>query len=112
MASPSDLSHRFTRGDDYSVSVTFTDTAGAPQNISGWTNISALIRKAPDDNSVVVPFTINTSGAASGVLTFSLTSNQTRVVPQPAVWDLQRTSSGASQTVVAGMVIMEKDVTQ
>ena len=111
MPYPAETVFQFTRGDDYQITVTFTNTAGAAQNISAWTNLRAHIREHPDAD-VKIPVTINTAGAASGVLVFSLTANETRTVPQPAVFDFERTSGGSAQTVVSGMVIASQDVTQ
>jgi hypothetical protein len=103
--------HRFRRGDDYSKDLTMTTNGTTGISVAGWTNIAAHVRAHPDATAYTA-FTVAIINTAGGILRFSLTSGQTALLPAVAVWDLQRTSSGALQTVAAGSVTVDPDVTR
>jgi hypothetical protein len=111
MPSPYRQNLRLVRGDDYSIDLTMTTDGTNGISVAGWSNIKAQIRAAADA-SASTDFTVAIVNTAGGILRFSLTSGQSALLPAVAVWDLQRSSSGALQTVVAGSVTVQSDVTR
>src|SRR6266699_712682 len=101
MVAPARQDLAFTRGDDYSIALTMTTDGVNGISVAGWTNIQAQIRAKPDATAYAT-FGYVITNTAGGIITFSLSATQSAALPSVAVWDLQRTSSGALQTVVAG----------
>ncbi len=100
----------FTRGDDYSHVISFEDANGNPSNLTGAVFAAQLrtYADAIDD----VPFTVDNTEVAIGVVTLSLTAIQTAALARINDWDLQMTLSGAVTTVLAGTVTVPPDVTR
>jgi hypothetical protein len=106
---PGTLNLEMTAGDDYDLVVTVVDAAQAPINLTGRT-FKAQARQFTDSPDVV-DFTIDTTGAATGQLTLSLAATATAVL-KPGVWDLQQVVGGKTQTLLAGKLYVNAEVTR
>lgn len=74
--------------------------------------VEAQVR-ASRDATTSVPFAVDLSAAASGVVGLSLTGAQTRTLVGKGVWDAQFTPTGGQPlTVVQGQVTCVQDVTR
>ena len=98
------------RGDDYAHTVTVTDEAGDPVDVSGSTWAAQFRRHDRDETAV--DFAIDATNAATGVIVHSLTAAQTADLPARGVYDLQRTTDGEVETYLAGDVTVTGDVTR
>lgn len=101
------------RGDDWGLTVTLTDAAGVPIDLTGWA-VQAQIRRTFDDTTPMATVTVTIEVAVAGIMSLSLTPAQTSVLANGGVWDLQTTEpdGGRVRTVLAGPVIVAKDVTR
>lgn len=96
----------FTQGDS------FTTTVPLGINLTGCT-VAAQIRQFNESPAVQGTFFAVVTDAVQGVVVLSLTSAQTRLLPAQGVWDLQVTMPDLTvQTLVKGMVIVNRDVTR
>ena len=69
-------SRNIKRGQDWSFTATFTDAAGAPLNLTGWT-VEAQVWNL-ERTSKITDFTVSfPSGQAAGVVRFALSKTQT-----------------------------------
>jgi hypothetical protein len=100
------------RGDDFAHTVTFTDAAGAPINVSARTFASQL-RRYPDTSVIAATFGVDMTNAATGVVVFTLADTVTSTLDAgPYVYDVQQTDSGTVTTMLAGDVTVAADVTR
>ena len=111
MVQPARQDLTWVRGDDYSVTLTMTTNGSTGINIGGWTAIAAQVRSRPDSLDPQ-PFQVSIMDATNGVMRLTLNATQSSGFPAACVWDLQRVSSGALQTVISGFVTCEPDVTR
>lgn len=115
------------QGDIYEHELTFTDDADTPAALNLSTGTwRAQLRRHPADDDVLASFTIDTTGAATGVLVISLTASQTAalgaalvalletgrryqraVTDVEAYWDLEDTDSGATYLAGRAAVVLE-----
>lgn len=98
----------FTQGDS------FTTTVNLGVNLTGYT-VAAQIRQFNESPAVQAAFTATVTDAVNGVVVLSLTSVQTRALPQQGVWDLQTTSNTDAtnvKTLMQGSVFVQRDVTR
>jgi hypothetical protein len=102
-------------GDSLTLRFEFVDSAGAAVDMSGtW---AAQIRQSagyPTDPPLAA-FTVDDSGAATGIILASLEGADTAVLPAGAalVWDLQQvTTGGAVRTTHRGTITLTQDVTR
>jgi hypothetical protein len=111
MVQPARQDLTWVRGDDYQVTLTMTTNGTTGINIGGWSAIAAQVRSTP--NAVdEQPFAVTIVDQTNGVVRLQMNATQSSAFPTTAVWDLQRVSSGALQTVVSGFVTCEPDVTR
>lgn len=91
-----------TAGDDYDHEITFVQSDGVtPQNVSTWT-FAAKVREDYASASGTA-FSIDTTNAATGVIILSLSDTQTLALSgKTGVWDVDRTVSGKTLTVMGG----------
>ena len=92
--------------------VQFTDsTTGQAYPLTGtWL---AQVKSSQTASTVLTSFTIDTSLAAQGKLTLSLTGAQTTsLIGPPSVWDLQQTTGGVIKTWLHGQIKASQDITQ
>ena len=104
------------RGDDYSLRMVITDSAGTPIDITGWAFKATmkLSTEMPDEDAPVKVDIPAVSGieAAAGVVYVELPAEQTRnCLPAEYYIDLQRSFNGKVTTVFVGKVKVKPDVT-
>jgi phage tail sheath gpL-like len=96
------------QGDDFTLTLTVTDPAGNPLDLSAST-IAAQIRAAPGAD-VAATFTVS---VATNVVTLTLPHAQTAALAGSGVWDVQSTDpAGHVLTLAAGVVTVVADVTE
>lgn len=101
------------RGDAFTQTVTIT-AAGSPVNLTSYgTAWTAQARRDPDDTTAI-PFTIDATNAATGVLVFTLSAATTASMNNAVYYfDVQATGGTVSpQTPFRGTLLMFKDFTQ
>ena len=109
----------FYAGDGASLTVTTRDANNAVVNVTGTYKAQIRATKSAADPPAAT-FTIDSTGAASGVLVLKLTGVQTLALVTGlgddgfrGFWDCQWTAAGAEPlTLVAGMVICDTDVSR
>ncbi len=114
MAEPGKMTMRIRRGDSYAAVATWTRGAPAvPVDLAGAT-VAAQIRADADSSAILATIAATVTNAAGGVITLALTPVQTAALtPGVAVWDLQVSLSPTDvHTILAGPVIVERDVTR
>lgn len=112
MSGPAPRDLEIYRGDDYAHKITFVDNSDPPEplNLSGYT-FKAQIRDRPENGiSVLSSFTIDTSDAASGIITLHLNAAETEI--PSGYWDLEVNDGSVTQTWLRGKVTMSGDVTR
>lgn len=110
---PGTLNLAFTRGDDYQLSLTFTDSGDPPVALDYSTmSFAAQLRRFEDD-IIAVDFTIDDSDSDTGVIVLSLTAVETADLERAYAWDLELTDGAlAAVTILAGTVAVRPDVTR
>jgi hypothetical protein len=95
-------------GDGFGLEFSFVDKdSGDPYPLTG--TFSAQVRHLDE---LVTAFSIDTTDAATGVLTLGLTPVQTELIVSGSVWDLQQTPTvGVVRTWYRGTIRMFGDVT-
>lgn len=108
-ARPSTTDLYLYAGDDLTLTVTVTDNADAPIDLTGYT-AEAQIR-ATADAPTAVDFTATT---ATNVITLKLTAAETAALPAKGVWDVQviETAGGAVTTLTGGKITVTAEVTR
>lgn len=99
------------RGDNFGFDVVFTDDAGTPINITGYT-YTAQIRASPDDVTVLATMTATVNGPAGKVALDIPAATTATLIPGRRVWDLQETAAGIVTTMLAGPADVLADVTR
>jgi hypothetical protein len=101
------------RGDDYTHSFTFVDAAGAPISKAAPITWRAQLRTTTSAAAATVSFTVVVSGVSNNIVTISLTEVQTAAIPAGKyVWDLEETNAGTVITRIAGVAVVERDVSR
>lgn len=95
------------RGDTFQLGLDF------PFDLSGY-NIDAQIRDAGPNGPLLNSFTIDVPDIANGVVTISLTGDETKVLPERSYWDIQLTkiSTLENTTYFQGTIYCERDFTR
>jgi hypothetical protein len=110
---PAELDMTIYAGDTLTIQFSFTDQASNPVNMTGtWT---AEIRVNPaDPDPPLASFTVDSSAAATGTITATLTSASSQSLPvaQPLVWDLEQTNGASVRTTHKGIITVTEDVTR
>lgn len=97
----------FTQGDSWEATFDF------PFDITNYV-FKAQVRTYPNSPSLYATFDITVVNAAAGTIKLSLTSSDTKYLPQRAFWDLQMTAPSDpdfQQTRVKGQVFVDQQVT-
>jgi len=96
-----------TQGDTWSTTFDF------PLDLTGYL-VKAQARTYPESPLLSAEFTVTTVSATTGVVTLSLTSDQTEDLPLKSFWDVQvYTEDGTfNQTYVRGLVFANRAVTE
>lgn len=104
-------------GDGVDLRLTITDgDSGALVDVTG--AVLAQVRQSRDTATPAAQFSVQSSGAAQGVLVLALTGLQTGALMNgdtrfKGVWDVQWTPpSGQPRTLVQGVVTCQLDVTR
>jgi hypothetical protein len=96
-------------GDDFSMTLTLTNSDGSATNLTGYT-AQAQIRSQSGSTTISTSFVTSTVG---NQVILSLPSANSQGLVGNYVWDCQVTSqSGIIQTLVAGSVSFTQDVTR
>lgn len=108
-------------GDGIEFRMICTDGAGAPIDVSGEVKAQVRLERLTPDPPIVT-FAVNAVDAYQGIITLSLTGDQTASLSQHesnkagkfiGVWDIQWTPSGAQpKTLCQGKVECAVDVTR
>jgi hypothetical protein len=111
---PAELDMTIYAGDTLTIQFKFTDNATNPVDMTGtWT---ASIRANPGDpDPPITTFTVDSSQAATGIITITLPSAASAVLPTgpPLVWDLEQTIGTTSvRTTHRGTITVTEDVTR
>lgn len=93
------------QGDSFSVDLDFDF------DLTGKT-IKAQARQYPGAPSVSGEFTVTVTSASTGEVTLSMTSEQTKKMPEMSYWDLQVLVDGEQRTFLAGQVFTKREITQ
>lgn len=98
-------------GDTFSQTFTFKEDDVAIDLVdAGWGSWTAQYRKNAS-STTAVSFAVDTSSAASGQITITLSAAQTATL-ESGVFDLQATQGSVVRTWVAGGLNVRKDVTR
>jgi len=98
-------------GDTFSQTFTFKeDDVAIDLPDEGWGSWTAQYRRNPD-STTAISFAVDTTDAATGQITISLTATQTGTL-EPGVFDLQATQGFVVRTWVRGGLNVTKDVTR
>jgi hypothetical protein len=98
-------------GDTFSQTFTFKEDGSAIDLVdAGWSAWTAQYRKNAS-STTAVSFAVDTSAAASGQITISLSATQTANL-ESGVFDLQATQGSLVRTWIAGGLSVTKDVTR
>ena len=99
------------RGDSGRVRVRITDTEGTPVDVSTAT-WDCDIRAAEDDPVVLCSPTIEPVPGEPNAVDIVLSSACSAEINDDAVWDLQMVLNGQTMTILAGKVLLTKDVSR
>jgi hypothetical protein len=99
------------QGTTYTTDLNLTDENGDPLNLTGYSANSQIRKHYTSSNSVVFSTSIN---ATAGVITLSLTANQTtNMVGGRYVYDVELTdASNSISRIVEGIVTVTPQVTR
>ena len=106
------------RGDDKSISLTFTDKAtGLAEDITGWTvyfTVKEAYDNDPTDSAALITKDVTSHTApTSGQTAIALTDTNTNISPGSYFYDIQaKDASGNIMTVVSGIFEVLADVTR
>lgn len=101
-----------TKGDSWSMSILIKDkTTGVPEDVSTYTYALEVRRKT--DAALIATATVDMSGAASGVVGFSISAGDVaNMDPLVAyVYDVEQTNGADIQTLFGGRFSVFPDVT-
>ena len=103
-----------TSGDDFSLELYF-DADGSPMDLTTGVVLSQ-IRLTADAAGYLAQFAVDMTDAATGTIIISLTEAETAALDLKrlanAVWDLQITLSGVTQTYIKGDAYLIGDVSR
>jgi hypothetical protein len=96
-----------TQGDTWSTNFDF------PLDLTGYL-VKAQARTYPESPLLAAEFTVTTVSATTGVVTLSLTGDQTQDLPLKSFWDVQvyKADGTFNQTYVRGLVFANRAVTE
>lgn len=99
------------QGTTYTTDLNLTDENGDPLNLTGYSANSQIRKHYTSSNSVTFSTSIN---ATAGVITLSLTANQTsNIVSGRYVYDVELTdASNSISRIVEGIVTVTPQVTR
>lgn len=100
------------KGDSYTHQINIKNSANTAINITGRTYISQ-IRKSKASGTIIASFTTAITDAANGVLTMSMTGNETSNINTGIYYyDLQETNGSIITTLMGGKVTVTGEVSR
>lgn len=100
------------QGDDFTHVVRFLDVNDQPINVTG-DLFASQVRRRWSDTTIDATFTVDTSQAAVGQVTFTIgAAVLADFVPGKYRYDVQWTSAGRVLTVVAGEFVVTGEITR
>ena len=106
---PGKLNIKMTRGDTAASPILIKE-GGVPADLTGRT-YSCQIRRSVNTSSGV-EVEVDTSQAASGIITLRLSEEITAEMNGDYMWDLEQTTNGVVRTILAGTWSFEEDITR
>ena len=112
-AVPQEVDLVLYRGDDFRLPAEFSDAAGAPINMTGWT-FRAQVRERAGSIATPVILAVDTANAATGRLVIVFDRATTANLPTTSEWDLEATFGvdGQRRTYLRGKITMRGDVSR
>ena len=110
LTQPAELNLCVYRGDTGHLRIQVT-VGGAPADVSAAT-FDADIRATEDDTEVLATITATPVAGQPSMVDLLLTATESAKLDQNAVWDLEMTLGGEVTTLVAGTVLVTKDVSR
>jgi hypothetical protein len=98
------------RGDTWTHEIRFVDALENPVDVSAWVFASQVRRSWKGD--IVVPYSVDASAAAAGVVVFFVGAPDTELDPGSYRYDVERTQGGVVETVLKGRLVVTGDITQ
>jgi hypothetical protein len=100
------------QGDDFVHELRFVDSDGDPVSAVGRTFVSQ-VRRRWSDTTIDATFSVDTSNAANGIVTFTLSGAvMTGFEPGEYRYDLQQTASGRRLTLLRGKFVVPGEITR
>ena len=102
------------RGDDFGMELTFTDTAGAIIDITGWTFFLTVKKLRTDpDSAAVISVDASPSLPLTGVVQIQVPHEQTDDLAGTYYYDIQYTKADQTiQTLTRGGITFKEDITR
>lgn len=99
------------RGDTglFRITVANSDGSAHPVLDATW---DADIRLAADDTTVITTMLVSPTPGDSSSVDVTLTAAMSRLINAPAVYDVEMTQGGIVTTLIAGNVVLTKDVSR
>jgi hypothetical protein len=89
------------QGEDYGLQITIKDLSGTPINITNGVIVAQIKQQAGWD--ALATFSVNKTNPSGGVVVLSLSSNQTRQIPETsAYWDVFLTLNSITYKLAQG----------
>jgi hypothetical protein len=110
---PGALDIKIYQGDTVMIPLTFRDSDGNPIDLTGIT-FESQIRRAPADEEAtpLISMDCNVPEPTSGRVLISLSSEQTTLLDNLYVYDLQATNGSVVRTYLSGTISVVKEVTR
>lgn len=112
MPAPAEVTLTQTRGDSWSLTVTFTDDGDYPVDVSAdsW---RAEIKARPDDTTALAEWTIDDTDAADGILVLTLSAADSADLPARVLhFDIEATTGDMVRTWLVGTTDVVADVSR
>jgi hypothetical protein len=110
---PAPVNLTIEQGNTWSASLTFTDGNKQPIDLTPYI-FTAQIRPSYSSSTVTATFTCTVTDPIHGVVTLTLTNDQTAALPAPFTgqWDLWMSSPATALRIMAGNVTVVPRVTR
>ena len=99
------------RGDTGLFRITVANSDGSPHSVASAT-WDADVRASADDATVIVSMTVAPVAGDPTSVDVTLTAAMARLITDSAVYDVEMTQGGIVTTLVAGRVVITKDVSR
>lgn len=111
LSDPLDVDLVVYRGDTGIFRLTVANDDGSPHSVldATW---DADIRRSADDATVITSMTVSPVPGDAASVDVTLTAAMSRLILDSAVYDVEMTQGGIVTTLVAGRVVLTKDVSR